>query len=60
MSTIQIKNSSKRVNKFLKEGGTLTDNVDNNKMLISYKNYLVSINNKENTISHLNYIIFCS
>lgn len=57
MSTTQIKSSFKRVNQFLKEGGTLTDNVDNNKMLISYKNYLVSINNKENTISPKLYYI---
>lgn len=50
MSTIQIKASYKKVNLFLKEGGTLFDNIYDNKVIISYKNYLISIGNKENTI----------
>lgn len=50
MSTIQIKGSYKRVNQFLKEGGTLLDNTNDNKIIISYKDYLISIDNKENTI----------
>lgn len=51
MSTIQIKGSYKRVNQFLKEGGTLLDNPANNKVIILYKRYLISTNNKETTLS---------
>lgn len=51
MSTIQIKGSYKRVNKFLKEGGKLLDNAYDNKVIISYREYLISINNKKFTIS---------
>lgn len=50
MSTIQIKGSFKRVNKFLKEGGTLLDNAYDNKIVISYKEHLISIGNKENSL----------
>ena len=50
MSTMQIKGSFKRVNQFLKEGGTLLDNTKDNKIVISYKDYLISIGNKKNTI----------
>lgn len=51
MSTIQIKNSYKRVSKYLKEGGKLLDNNSDNKIINSYYDYLLSINNKKNTIS---------
>ena len=51
MSTIQVKGSCKRVNQFLKEGGTLVDNAVDNKIAISYKEYLILSGNKENTIS---------
>ena len=50
MDTIQIKNSCKRVNQILKEGGQLLDNKIDNKAVMSYYDYLKSINNKENTI----------
>lgn len=57
MSTIQIKNSCKRVNQFLKEGGTLFDIVDDNEIVICYYNYLISIENKEYALfSKLRYI----
>lgn len=51
MSTIQIKHSYKRVNKFLKEGEILLDNANDNKIVLSYKNHLILLGNKENTIS---------
>lgn len=51
MSTIQAKGSFKRVNRFLKEGGKLLDNTSDNKIVISYYNYLINIGNEENTIS---------
>ena len=51
MDTIQIKDSFKRVNHFLKEGGQLLENNSDNKILKSYYGYLKSLNNKENTIS---------
>lgn len=51
MNTIQVKDSYKRVNQFIKEGGKLLDNISDNKIVISYKNYLISIDNKEITIS---------
>lgn len=51
MSTIQVKNSYKRVNKFLKEGGILLDNANDNKIVLSYKDHLILLGNKENTIS---------
>ena len=50
MSTIQIKNSFKRVNQFIKEGGTLLDNISDNQLVSFYKDYLISIGNKDNTI----------
>lgn len=50
MSTIQIKGSFKRVNQFLKEGGILLENDYDNKIIISYKDYLTSVDNKEKTI----------
>ena len=50
MSTIQTKDSYKRVNQFLKEGGTLLNNTSDNKIAISYKNYLIDIGNKNFTI----------
>ena len=46
MNTIQIKYSSKRVNQFLKEGETLLNNTSDNKIAISYKNYLIDIGNE--------------
>ena len=52
MNTIQIKNSYKRVNQFLKEGGQLLENKIDNKIVMSYYDYLKSLNNKENTISN--------
>ncbi len=51
MNTIQVKDSYKRVNQFMKEGGILLDNINDNKIVIVYKNYLISIGNKEFTIS---------
>ena len=51
MSTIQVKGSYKRVNHFLKEGGKLLNNTSDNRIVISYYDYLLSIDNKENTIS---------
>ncbi len=50
MSTIQTKDSYKRVNQFLKEGGNLLDNTYDNKIVTLYYKYLISINNKEATI----------
>ena len=50
MDTIQIKDSFKRVNHFLKEGGQLLENKIDNKIVMSYYDYLKSLNNKENTI----------
>lgn len=50
MNTIQVKDSYKRVNQFIKEGGKLLDNATDNNIIISYKEYLFSINNKDNTI----------
>ena len=51
MDTIQTKCSFKRVNQFLKEGGQLLENIIDNKIVVSYYDYLKLINNKENTIS---------
>ena len=51
MDTIQIKGSYKRVNQFLKGGGQLLENIIDNKIVVSYYDYLKLINNKENTIS---------
>lgn len=34
MNTIQVKDSYKRVNQFMKEGGILLDNINDNKILI--------------------------
>ena len=51
MSTIQLKNSYKRVNQFMKEGENLLNNISDNKIIVVYKNYLINIGNKENTIS---------
>lgn len=50
MSTIQVKGSLSRVNKFIKEGGILLNNFSDNKIIVSYKDYLISIGNKDNTI----------
>lgn len=50
MSTILTKGSCKRVNQFIKEGGTLFNNSFDNKIFKLYYQYLVSINNKEETI----------
>ena len=58
MDTIQIKNSCKRVNQFLKGGGKLLENKIDNKIAISYYNYLKLTNNKENTIfNKLRYVL---
>ncbi len=50
MSTIQTKDSYKRVNQFLKEGENLLDNAYDNKIIVKYYKYLIGIDNKENTI----------
>ena len=50
MDTLQIKDSFKRVNHFLKGGGKISENNSDNKILQSYCDYLKSINNKDNTI----------
>ena len=50
MDTIQTKNSCKRVNQFLKEGEKILENKIDNKIVISYYDYLKSLDNKENTI----------
>ena len=50
MNTIQIKYSFRRVTHFLKEGGQLLENKIDNKIVMSYYDYLKSLNNKENTI----------
>ena len=52
MSTILTKGSCKRVNQFIKEGGTLFNNSFDNRIFKLYYQYLVSINNKEETILH--------
>lgn len=52
MSTIQIKNSCKKVSKFTREGGKLLNNTFDNKIVTQYYDYLISIENKENTIIH--------
>ena len=58
MNTIQTKNSWKRVNQFLKGGGKLLENKIDNKIAISYYNYLKLTNNKENTIfNKLRYVL---
>lgn len=51
MSTIQIKGAYKSVNNFLKKGEKLLDNNADNKIVMSYYDYLISIGNKDNTIS---------
>ncbi len=51
MSTIQVKNSCKIVNQFIKKGGTLFDKSFNNKVFNLYYQYLVNIENNEITIS---------
>ena len=51
MNTIQIKNSYTRVNQFLREGGRLLENINDNKIVVSYKNSLINIDNKVFTIS---------
>lgn len=50
MNTIQTKGSCKRVNQFIKEGGTLFNNSFDNMVFKLYYRYLININNKENTI----------
>ena len=50
MSTIQLNYSFKRVNRFLKEGGILLKDSCDNKIVVSYKDYLISNGNKNNTI----------
>jgi len=58
MNTIEIKNSQKRVNEFMKEGDNkLFDNEYDNKIVTSYYLYLNDIGNKQSTILHkLKYI----
>ena len=51
MSTIQLNYSFKRVNRFLREGGILLKDSSDNKVAVSYKDYLISNGNKNNTIS---------
>ena len=50
MDTIQIKDSFKRVTHFLKEGGHLLENRIDNKIAISYYDYLRLLKNKEITM----------
>ena len=50
MNTIQIKDSYKRVNQFLKEGGQLLENNSDNKIFKSYYEHLNLLNNKEYTM----------
>ena len=50
MSTIQLNYSFKRVNRFLREGGILLKDSSDNKVAVSYKDYLISNGNKNNTI----------
>ena len=50
MDTIQTKNSCKRLNQFLKEGGKLLENKINNKIAISYYDYLRLLKIKEFTM----------
>lgn len=50
MNAIQVKGFYKKANQFIKEGGRLLDNVIDNNIIISYKEHLLSINNKDNTI----------
>ena len=51
MNTIRIKGSYTRVNKFLKEGEKLLEGINDNKIVVSYKNYLINTDNKVFTIS---------
>ena len=51
MSTIQLKYSFKRVNQFIRKGKNLLYDINDNKIVTFYKNYLISIDNKENTMS---------
>ncbi len=50
MNTIQTKYSCKRVNKFITKGEKILDNNSDFKIFDSYYKYLISIDNKENTI----------
>ena len=52
MNTIQIKGSYKRVSQFLKEGGKLLENKNDNRIIISYYDYLKTTRNKEATIMY--------
>ncbi|MGN0992535.1 MAG: tyrosine-type recombinase/integrase [Bacilli bacterium] len=59
MSTIQVKGSSTKVNLFIKKGGRLLDNLTDNKIVLSYRDYLISTGNKDNTIfSKIRYVYF--
>lgn len=59
MSTIQVKGSSTKVNLFIKEGGILLDNLTDNKIVLAYRDYLISTGNKDNTIfSKIRYVYF--
>lgn len=50
MSTVQVKDSCKRVNKFIMEGEKILNNNSDFKIFNSYYKYLISIEKKENTI----------
>ena len=50
MSTIQTKDSTKRVTEFIKKGGDIFNNQIDNRIFKGYYNYLVSLGNKENSI----------
>lgn len=50
MNTIKSKGSWARANKFLNEGGVLFDGAIDNKIGLSYKDYLIDIGNNEKTI----------
>ena len=58
MSTIQLNYSFKRVNRFLKEGGRLLNNFSDNKVVVSYKDYLISTGNKNNYGNRLKIVHF--
>ena len=58
MNTMQIKGSYTRVNQFLKEGGKLLENINDNKIVESYINHLMNKDYKIITISRKIRIIY--
>lgn len=57
MNTIQVKGSYIRVKVFLKEGGTISDNNYDNKIITLYKNYLCTTELKDITILNKLYFV---